>query len=83
MHSKEFAGNQGKPQNFDPSVLSSKFGLIFMGMKHFFQKAVKFSWAARMGRNFDIFPGFRKIFPMHNFTLYRVCVHVVLLSFSA
>ena len=32
-HSKEFAGNQGKHQNFDPSILPYKFGLIFMGMK--------------------------------------------------
>jgi len=33
MHSKEFSGNQGKHQNFDPSILPYKFGLIFMGMK--------------------------------------------------
>ena len=33
MHSKEFAGNQGEHQNFNPSVLPYKFGLIFMGMK--------------------------------------------------
>ena len=33
MHSKEFAGNQGKHQNFDPSSLPFKFGLIFMRMK--------------------------------------------------
>ena len=31
--SKEFAGNQGKHQNFDLSILPYKFGLIFMGMK--------------------------------------------------
>ena len=31
--SKEFAGNQGKRQNFDPSSLLYKFGLIFMRMK--------------------------------------------------
>ena len=28
MHSKEFAGNQGKRLNFDPSILQYKFGLI-------------------------------------------------------
>ena len=33
MHSKEFAGNQGKCQNFDPSSLPNKFGLIYMRMK--------------------------------------------------
>ena len=33
MHSKEFAGNQGKRQNFDPSILPYKFGLIFMRIK--------------------------------------------------
>jgi hypothetical protein len=32
-HSKEFSGNQGKHQNFDPSILPYKFGLIFMGKK--------------------------------------------------
>ena len=36
MHSKEICGNQGKHQNFDPSILPYKFGLIFMGMKQFF-----------------------------------------------
>ena len=29
----EFSGNQGKRQNFDPSILPYKFGLILMGMK--------------------------------------------------
>ena len=29
-HSKEFSGNQGKHQNFDPSILPYKFGLIFI-----------------------------------------------------
>ena len=29
----EFSGNQGKHQNFDPSILPYKFGLILMGMK--------------------------------------------------
>ena len=33
MHSKEFAGNQGKRQNFDPSILQYKFGLIFKKIK--------------------------------------------------
>ena len=41
-HSKEFPGNQGKHQNFHPSILSYKFWLIFMGMKQkfffFFEK---------------------------------------------
>ena len=32
-HCKEMAGNQGKYQNFDPSILPYKFGLIFMEMK--------------------------------------------------
>ena len=36
MHSKEFAGNQGKRQNFNPSILTYKFGLFFMRMKQFF-----------------------------------------------
>ena len=42
QHSKKFSGNQGKHQNFDPSILPYKFGLIFMGMKQkknfFFRK---------------------------------------------
>ena len=33
MHSKECSGNQGKRQNFDPSILPHKFGLIFIGLK--------------------------------------------------
>ena len=37
-----FSGNQGKHQNFDPSILPYKFGLILMGMKQkkkiFFRK---------------------------------------------
>ena len=32
-HSKEFSGNQGKHQNFNPSILPCKFGLTFMKMK--------------------------------------------------
>ena len=42
IHSKDFYGNQGKHQNFDPSILPYEFGLIFMGMKQkkifFFRK---------------------------------------------
>ena len=30
---KEFSGNQGNHQNFDPSIITYKFGLILMGMK--------------------------------------------------
>ena len=41
-HIKEFSGIQGKHQNFDPSILPYKFGLIFKGMKQkkiiFFRK---------------------------------------------
>ena len=41
-HTKEFSRNQGKRQNFDPSILPYKFKLIFMGMKQkkifFFRK---------------------------------------------
>ena len=29
----EFSGNQGKHQNFDPSILPYKFGLILIRMK--------------------------------------------------
>ena len=32
-HSRKFPANQGKRQNFDPSILPYKFGLIFMRMK--------------------------------------------------
>ena len=32
-HSKEFSGNQGNHQNFDPSLLLKKLWLIFMGIK--------------------------------------------------
>ena len=32
-HSKEFSGNQGNHQNFDPSLLPKKLWLIFMGLK--------------------------------------------------
>ena len=47
MHSKEFAGNQAKRQNFDPSILPYKFGLIFMRMKQkkFFFWRKKFKMA--------------------------------------
>ena len=41
----EFSGNQGKHQNFDPSILPYKFGLIFMRMKQkqffFFGKKIQ------------------------------------------
>ena len=43
-HSKEFARNQGKRQNFDPFILPYKFGLIFMRMKQknfFLKKKIK------------------------------------------
>jgi hypothetical protein len=44
-HSKEFSGNQGNHQNFDPSILPYKFGLIFKGMKQkkcfFFEKKIQ------------------------------------------
>ena len=33
MHSKEFAGNQGNHQNFDPSLLAYKYWLMFMGIE--------------------------------------------------
>ena len=32
-HSKEFAGNQGNHQNFDPSLLAYKYWLMFMGIE--------------------------------------------------
>ena len=42
-HSKEFSGNQGKHQNFHPSILTYKFGLILIGMKQkkFFLKKIQ------------------------------------------
>ena len=40
-HSEEFSGNQEKHQNFDPSILPYKFGLIFMGMKQRKKKILK------------------------------------------
>ena len=43
-HSKEFAGNQGEHQNFNPSVLPYKFGLIFMGMKQIYFFKEKSKW---------------------------------------
>ena len=53
----EFSGNQGKHQNFDPSILPYKFGLILMGMK---QKKKKFEkkkskWPTQKN---DVFPRF-------------------------
>ena len=48
MHSNEFAGNQGKLQNFDPSSLLYKFALIFMRMKqkikNFFEQKKNSKW---------------------------------------
>jgi hypothetical protein len=41
MHSKEFSGNQGKHQNFDPFILPYKFGLIFIRMKQKKKKNLK------------------------------------------
>ena len=67
MHSKEFAGNQGKHQSFDPSIVPYKFGLIFMGMKQKkkFEKKIP-KWATQKNLansqfNFDVFPGFQQI----------------------
>ena len=37
----EFSGNQGKHQNFDPSILPYKFGLILMGMKQKKKKKIQ------------------------------------------
>ena len=37
-HSKEFAVNQGKYQNFNPSVPPYKSVLIFMEIKQFFEE---------------------------------------------
>ena len=55
-NSKEFSGNQGKHQNFDPSILPYKFGLIFMGMKQklffFFLKKIQ---NARLKKKKDFF----------------------------
>ena len=59
MHSKEFAENQWKHQNFDPSNLPYKFGLIFMRMK---QKKKKFfeeknsKWRIFQNRRFSKSP---------------------------
>ena len=53
-HSKEFAGNQGKCQNFGPSILPYKFGLIFMRVK---QK--KFKMAVFQNGRFSKWPFFK------------------------
>ena len=63
----EFSGNQGKHQNFDPSIVPYKFGLILMGMK---QKKI----GKKLEKNSDFFFFFQKIFqislhillPFHN-----------------
>jgi hypothetical protein len=48
-HSKEFSRNQGKHQNFNPSILPYKFGLILMGMKKkkkkILKKKFKMAWS--------------------------------------
>ena len=74
-----WAGNQGNHQNFDPSLLSYKCWLIFIGMKQKFffwknefkmadlnflfaslpWKSVNIYRLARMGQNFDDYPGFQ------------------------
>ena len=38
---KEFSGNQGNHQNFDPSIIPYKFGLILMGMKQKIKNKLK------------------------------------------
>ena len=46
-HSKEFAGNQGKHQNWAPSILPHNLWLIFMGIKQktiFLQKKKNPKW---------------------------------------
>ena len=55
-HSKEFSGNQGKHQNFDPSILPYKFGLIFMGMKQkkfFFFRKKNSKWPTQINWDFQ------------------------------
>ena len=49
MHSQEFFGNQGKHQNFDPSILSYKFGLIFI----FFLKKKNSKWPIQKNWDFQ------------------------------
>ena len=59
----EFSGNQGKHQNFDPSMLPYKFGLILMGMKQkkmFFFEKKNSKWPTQkndvfQNRQFSIF----------------------------
>ena len=58
MHSKEFAGKQGRHQIFDPSILPYKFGLIFIRMKQkkiFFLKK-KFKMADSKKLSFSATP---------------------------
>ena len=66
-HSKEFSGNQGKHQNFDPSILPYKFGLIFMGMKQkkkniFFEEKKKSKWPIFQNGRFSKSPIFEIFF---------------------
>ena len=49
------AGNQGNHQNFEPSILPYKFGLIFMGMKQyifFFSKISQSFLGSKNGSKF-------------------------------
>ena len=57
-HSKKFSGNHGKHQNFDPSILPYRFGLIFMGMKQkkFFFLKKKFKMADSKKSHFSKSP---------------------------
>ena len=48
-----WAGNQGNHQDFDSFLLTKKL------LASFPCKSVKVSWLARMGQNFDDFPGFQ------------------------
>ena len=74
MHSKEFSGNQGKHQNFDPSILPC--GSTYMAVRlsdissktgkkcNFFFCFIPMKISRMvewMGQNFDAFPGFQKI----------------------
>ena len=60
----KFAGNQGKRQNFVPSILPYKFGLIFMRMK---EKKIFFE---QNGRFFKM-AGFQN----HQFSKFHRLVH--------
>ena len=54
-HSKDFAGNQGKHQNWDPSILPHNVWLIFMGIKKKIQKGRFFKIAVSQNRQFSKF----------------------------